>query len=76
MKMFCYQCQETCRNTGCTAGGVCGKKMELANRMDELIEKLKVLALVRKPDRKLGRFVVQSLFQRIGLRSGSGKRRS
>lgn len=65
MKMFCYQCQETCRNTGCTAGGVCGKRMELANRMDELMQKLKVLALVRKPDRKLGRFVVQSLFQTI-----------
>lgn len=24
-KMFCYQCQETMNNTGCTVSGVCGK---------------------------------------------------
>ena len=31
--MFCFQCQETAKNTGCTLGGVCGKKPETANRM-------------------------------------------
>lgn len=24
-KMFCFQCQETCCNKGCTTRGVCGK---------------------------------------------------
>ncbi len=65
MKMFCFQCQETVRNTGCTAGGVCGKNMELANKMDELIHRLKLLALTKQPDRKLGRFTIQSLFTTI-----------
>lgn len=63
--MFCFQCQETAKNTGCTLGGVCGKKPETANRMDELIRQLKLLALTRKPDRKLGLFAVQSLFMTI-----------
>lgn len=26
MSMFCYQCQETAKNEGCTIAGVCGKK--------------------------------------------------
>lgn len=65
MSMFCFQCQETIRNTGCTVGGACGKNAALANRMDELIRQLKFLALTRKPDRELGRFVIQSLFMTI-----------
>jgi hydroxylamine reductase len=28
MGMFCYQCQETARNKGCTVKGVCGKNEE------------------------------------------------
>ncbi|GAG61090.1 unnamed protein product [marine sediment metagenome] len=24
-KMFCYQCQETAKGSGCTVRGVCGK---------------------------------------------------
>lgn len=35
--MFCYQCQETAGNTGCTQVGVCGKKPEVANMQDLLI---------------------------------------
>ena len=27
-KMFCFQCQETAKGTGCTVQGVCGKKAE------------------------------------------------
>ena len=29
-KMFCFQCQETAGNKGCTVRGVCGKDAELA----------------------------------------------
>ncbi|MDP4224661.1 MAG: hypothetical protein Q8868_15245, partial [Bacteroidota bacterium] len=37
MSMFCNQCQETAKNTGCTVNGVCGKKESLANLQDLLI---------------------------------------
>jgi hydroxylamine reductase len=35
--MFCYQCQETAKNTGCTVKGVCGKNEEVAKLQDLLI---------------------------------------
>ena len=41
MSMFCYQCQETARNTGCDVKGVCGKNAEVANLQDLLIHTLK-----------------------------------
>ncbi len=37
MSMFCYQCQETAKNTGCTTRGVCGKNEEVAKLQDLLI---------------------------------------
>lgn len=36
-KMFCYQCQETAMNTGCTLMGVCGKNPEVASLQDVLV---------------------------------------
>ena len=44
---------------------MCGKKAETAHLMDEIIRQLKLIALSRKPDKKLGRFVIQSLFMTI-----------
>lgn len=44
MSMFCYQCQETARNLGCTVRGVCGKTDTLSNLMDLLIHGLKGLS--------------------------------
>ncbi|AKN29908.1 hydroxylamine reductase [Clostridium carboxidivorans P7] len=41
MSMFCYQCQETAKGTGCTIKGVCGKSDELAKLQDLLIYSLK-----------------------------------
>ena len=64
-KMFCFQCQEACRNTGCTLTGMCGKKAETANLMDEIVRQLKLIALTRNADRQLGRFIVKSLFMTI-----------
>ncbi|MBE6379371.1 MAG: hydroxylamine reductase [Lentisphaerae bacterium] len=63
--MFCFQCQETCRNTGCTMNGMCGKKADTANLMDKIILQLKLIALTRQVDRHLGRFTVKSLFMTI-----------
>ena len=41
MGMFCYQCQETARNKGCTVKGVCGKNEEVARLQDLLIYTLR-----------------------------------
>ncbi len=35
--MFCFQCQETAKGTGCTVRGVCGKLPETNRWMDLLL---------------------------------------
>ena len=54
MNMFCYQCQETARNTGCTVSGVCGKKPDTSNLQDLLIYLTKGLAVVDQMNRSAG----------------------
>ena len=54
-KMFCYQCQETARNTGCTIQGVCGKKATTAIMQDLLIYVTKGLSAVTTQLRKEGK---------------------
>lgn len=46
MGMFCFQCQEAAKGTGCTISGVCGKNEEVSNLQDVLIYALKGLAVV------------------------------
>ena len=41
--MFCYQCQETLNNKGCTKAGVCGKKADVASAQDLLVYTTKLL---------------------------------
>ena len=72
MSMFCFQCQETAKNTGCTFKGVCGKSAELANMMDLLIFVLKGVSIVAAKARELGvknseadKFVYDGLFMTI-----------
>lgn len=72
MSMFCYQCQETARGTGCTVAGVCGKKEDTANLQDLLIYTVKGLAVVAseakqqgKLDKATGLFICQALFATI-----------
>ena len=70
--MFCFQCQETAKNTGCTVKGVCGKPEETADLQDLLIyvcigisiygEKLKETGTV---EREAARFIVKALFTTI-----------
>jgi hydroxylamine reductase len=52
--MFCYQCQETAKNTGCTVAGVCGKKEDVANMQDLLIFVLKGISIYSTKARELG----------------------
>jgi len=70
--MYCFQCQETAKNTGCTVKGVCGKPEETANLQDLLIHVLKGLAVYGEkagelgiPNRENGLFAAQALFTTI-----------
>lgn len=42
--MFCYQCEQTSRGTGCTTRGVCGKSPEASDLQDVLVHAAKRLA--------------------------------
>ena len=44
MSMFCFQCQEAAKGTGCTLAGVCGKKDDVAAMQDVLMYAAKGLA--------------------------------
>ncbi len=46
MSMFCNQCQETARGTGCDIRGVCGKTEDVAQLQDLLIYTLKGIAQI------------------------------
>lgn len=72
-KMFCFQCQEAAKGTGCTIKGVCGKDDETANRMDLLLFVTKGVSVVATRLRNAGievsahvdHFVVDALFSTI-----------
>ncbi len=52
--MFCFQCEQTAKGTGCTKIGVCGKKPDVAALQDLLIYALKGLSQVAVEGRKVG----------------------
>ena len=52
--MFCYQCEQTAKGTGCTISGVCGKKPDVAVLQDLLTHALKGIALYAAEGRKVG----------------------
>ena len=64
-KMFCYQCQETAKGTGCTVRGVCGKTSDVANMQDLLIYVTKGLSEVTTRLRKEGKKIVISKSQEV-----------
>mgnify|MGYP001289326343 FL=1 len=70
--MFCFQCQETAKNTGCTVKGVCGKPEVTANLQDLLIYICKGIAIYGEKakesgvlDKKAARFICKALFTTI-----------
>ncbi len=69
MSMFCYQCQETVGNTGCTKRGVCGKTESTANLQDLLVHLLKGISIWGEKadgvDAQAGRFIMEALFATI-----------
>lgn len=42
--MFCYQCEQTAKGTGCTVAGVCGKNSETAALQDLLIHETMLIS--------------------------------
>lgn len=52
--MFCYQCEQTAKGSGCTSFGVCGKDPETAALQDLLVFGAKHLALYAHELRKMG----------------------
>ncbi|MEG2487161.1 MAG: hydroxylamine reductase [Cetobacterium sp.] len=72
--MFCFQCQETAGNKGCSVIGVCGKKATTSNLQDLLIYTAKGISIYREnlslEDRKdnkelnseIDYFITNSLF--------------
>jgi len=70
--MFCFQCQETAKGTGCTVKGVCGKTGDLANLQDLLIFLMKGISqfTVRLREKgeelpEVNKFITDGLFMTI-----------
>ena len=55
MSMFCFQCQETDKNEGCTVKGVCGKTDEVSNLQDVLVFAAKGVAAYSSQLRNAGK---------------------
>lgn len=72
MGMFCYQCEQTARGTGCTSYGVCGKDPETSSLQDLLITAVKVIGqlahkarLSQKTNLTVDRFITNALFTTV-----------
>ena len=70
--MFCYQCEQTAKGTGCTVSGVCGKNEDIQSLQDTLLYGLKGIAAYAYHARELGArdedvdvFMHQALFTTI-----------
>jgi len=72
MSMFCFQCEQASKGTGCTAVGVCGKQPDVAALQDLLVYTLKGIAYWADLARELGamdeeidRFMIDALFTTV-----------
>ncbi|MBN2713556.1 MAG: hydroxylamine reductase [Planctomycetes bacterium] len=70
--MFCYQCEQTAKGSGCTAHGVCGKDPETAALQDLLIHVAEDVSRCARKTRQNGSktrdadvFVVEALFSTV-----------
>ncbi len=71
--MFCFQCQETAKGTGCTVRGVCGKLPETNRWMDLLLSIVRGTGTIyhalledgAKDDVKVDDFIIDALFATI-----------
>ena len=72
MSMFCFQCQEAAKGTGCTIRGVCGKTSDVANLQDTLLFVVKGISWYNQKLRtqklnpeRVDKFVFDALFSTI-----------
>ncbi len=72
MSMFCYQCEQTARGTGCTVQGVCGKDADTAALQDLLVHATKGLSMYAYrarqfgvSDRDIDIFAIEALFSTV-----------
>jgi hydroxylamine reductase len=72
MSMFCYQCEQTAKGTGCTVAGVCGKQPDVATLQDLLVHAVKGIGYwadlsraVGGKDEEIDRFVIDALFATV-----------
>ena len=70
--MFCYQCEQTAKGTGCTVRGVCGKDPETAALQDLLVYATKGISMFAHRARELGVadhgidvFTIEALFSTV-----------
>ncbi|MBN1917843.1 MAG: hydroxylamine reductase [Verrucomicrobia bacterium] len=70
--MFCYQCEQTAKGSGCTTQGVCGKGPEAAALQDVLVHVAKGISVYAHRARALGAhdkaidvFIVEALFTTV-----------
>lgn len=70
--MFCNQCEQTAKGTGCTVQGVCGKQPDTAAIQDLIVYALRGLSLVALAAREKGvikpetdRLMVKALFSTL-----------
>ena len=70
--MFCYQCQETAKGSGCSVRGVCGKAGDLSEMMDLLVYTLKGVSMYAQKAREAGinvdkadNYILDGLFSTI-----------
>jgi len=54
LDMFCYQCSQTAKGTGCTVRGVCGKEATVARLQDNLLFAVKGISAYLYHARELG----------------------
>src|SRR5574344_607587 len=64
-KMFCFQCEQTAKCSGCTMSGVCGKTADIANLQDELTISIIKLANVAEKNEENTKLLIDSLFTTI-----------
>ncbi len=69
-KMFCFQCQETAKGTGCTIKGVCGKEAETAKWQDLLLSVVRGVGTIQhtlgeNASKEVADFLVDALFSTI-----------
>lgn len=65
MNMFCFQCEQTAKGTGCKVNGVCGKTSDTANLQDELINSIVKLAGCNNKNDDTVKLIVDSLFTTV-----------